>query len=235
MTQTMVQFSPRARWGLGIPLTLLSGLCMAQAPDTRGYLLDGAGAFVGSATPGQCWHNGAWTPALAVAACDAVLMAAAPVVVPPAPAAEKPVAAAPVVVTPVLIPLPAQRLNFSADALFAFDKSVLSPTGMGMLDDLAKEVSGGTFDAIHVRGYTDRIGTAAYNQKLSLRRATAVSDYLVSKGVAAGSIDAYGEGESQPLTTLAECPGGKRTVLIECLRRDRRVEVDVQGTKAATR
>jgi OOP family OmpA-OmpF porin len=232
MTHSLIDFPPRIRFGLGLPLALLSGLCMAQAPDTRGYLLDGAGGFVGSGTPGQCWHNGAWTPALAVAPCDGVIVAAAPVVVvPPAEAAPAPATA---VAKPVLIPLPAQRLNFSADALFGFDKSALNDTGKSMLDDLAVEVSGGTFEAIHVRGYTDRIGTKAYNQKLSLRRATAVSDYLVSKGVAPGSIDAYGEGESQPLTTLAECPGGKRAVLIACLQRDRRVEVDVQGTKASS-
>lgn len=218
------------RLALCIPLALLSSLSVAQTPDTRGYLLDGAGGFVGSGTPGQCWHTGQWTPALAVAPCDAVLVAAAPVaVVQPEPAPPP----APAVATPVLMPLPAQRLNFSADALFGFDQSVLGANGMAMLDGLAVELHGSSFDAIHVRGYTDRIGRTAYNQKLSLRRATAVSDYLVSKGVAPGSIQAYGEGESNPLTTLAECPGGKRVALIACLQRDRRVEVDVQGTKAA--
>lgn len=231
MTTFFPDISPLARYGLGIPLALLSGLCAAQVPDTRGYLLDGAGQFVGSATPGQCWHNGAWTPALAVAPCDAVLMAAGPVVVPVPPAPAPAPAAA--VVTPVLIPLPSQKLSFSADALFAFDKSALGPNGMAMLDGLAVELGGSTYDAIQVRGYTDRIGSTAYNQKLSLRRATAVSDYLVGKGVAPASIQAYGEGESNPITTLAECPGGKRVGLIECLQRDRRVEVDVQGTKAS--
>lgn len=234
MTHSMVSLSPGARLGLGIALVLVSELSLAQTPDTRGYLLDGEGRFVGSVTPGQCWHNGAWTSALAVTPCDAVIVAAGPVTVPPAPAPAAPTPPA-AVATPVLIPLPAQRLNFSADALFAFDKSVLGPNGMTMLDGLAVELNGSTFDAIHVRGYTDRIGSKAYNQKLSLRRATAVTDYLVSKGVAPASIQAYGEGESNPLTTLGECPGGKRAVLIECLQRDRRVEVDVQGTKAAVR
>lgn len=225
----------RAPLVVGLALAMSSGLGLAQVPDTRGYLLDGAGSFVGSATPGQCWRNGAWTPALAVAPCDAVIMAAAPVVVPaPAPAPVEPARAAPPT-APALIPMPAQRLNFSADALFGFDQSVLGPNGTAMLDGLAVELSGSTFDAIHVRGYTDRIGSTAYNQKLSLRRATAVSDYLVSKGVAPASIQAYGEGESNPLTALADCPGGKRAALIACLQRDRRVEVDVQGTKAAVR
>ncbi|CAM8661398.1 OmpA Outer membrane protein and related peptidoglycan-associated (lipo)proteins [Comamonadaceae bacterium] len=225
---------PLARLGLGLPLALLSGLSVAQATDTRGYLLDGAGRFVGSSTPGQCWHNGEWTPALAVAPCDAVIVAATPVVVAAAPVAATPVAPS-VVITPVPVAPAVQRLNFSADALFGFDKSVIGPNGMAMLDGLVVELSGSTYDAIHVRGYTDRIGTNAYNQKLSLRRATAVSDYLVAKGVAAASIQSYGEGESNPLTMLADCPGGKRLLLIECLQRDRRVEVDVQGSKPAER
>jgi OOP family OmpA-OmpF porin len=196
-------------------------------------LLDGSGGFVGTSTPGECWHNGQWTPALALSPCDKVVVAAAPVMPPaPAPAEAPPQVLA--VATPVLMPLLAQRLNFSADALFGFDKSALGANGMAMLDGLAVQLNGSTFDAIYIRGYTDRIGSKAYNQKLSLRRATAVSDYLVSKGVTPASIQAYGEGESNPITTLADCPGGKRATLVDCLQRDRRVEVDVQGTKAAT-
>jgi len=80
-------------------------------------------------------------------------------------------------------------------------------------------------------GHTDRLGSDAYNQKLSERRAAAVKTYLVSKGVEANRIYTEGKGKKQPVTGTT-CDNVKgRTALIACLQPDRRVEVEVIGSK----
>jgi len=100
-----------------------------------------------------------------------------------------------------------------------------------MLDDLVRTVQGATYDVILVIGHTDRIGTAAYNQKLSLRRANAVMEYLVSQGIEQRRISAEGRGETQPVTKPGECTGPGSKKLIACLQPDRRVEVHVSASK----
>ena len=84
-------------------------------------------------------------------------------------------------------------------------------------------------------GNTDGFGTAAYNQKLSERRAHAVRAYLVSRGIPANRINATGKGETQPVTNAGECPRRRSAKAIACLQPDRRVEVEVHGTKDPTR
>lgn len=133
---------------------------------------------------------------------------------------------APVPATPAPV-AGGERHTLSADALFAFDKSGLDdirPEGHVQLDRLARELqSGAPGDSrIAVIGYADRLGTDDYNQALSQRRADTVREYLVSRGVAAGTITAQGRGNSAP---LAQCNAVARTALIACLAPDRRVEV----------
>ena len=77
-------------------------------------------------------------------------------------------------------------------------------------------------------GHTDRLGTDAHNQPLSLRRADAVRDYLVSKGVPRDKIETIGMGEKQPLPGVV-CDQKNQKALIECLAPNRRVEVEVKG------
>jgi OOP family OmpA-OmpF porin len=86
---------------------------------------------------------------------------------------------------------------------------------------------------VQVTGHTDRLGTAKYNTALSSRRAAAVSDYLVqSGGVPARKIAVHGAGEANPVTQAADCRGtAQTTALIACLAPDRRVEVEIQGTR----
>jgi len=161
-------------------------------------------------------------------------MAAAPAYVAPAPAY---VAPAPVYVPPVVVqappPIERRRVSFSAESLFGFDKSTLRPEGQAALDTFARETIGTSYDVITVEGHTDRLGTEAYNQKLSLERAEAVKAYLVSKGAIDGSrVKAVGVGESQPTAGTADCKGSRATpALIACLQADRRVDVEVTGTK----
>jgi OOP family OmpA-OmpF porin len=161
---------------------------------------------------------------------------------PPPPPAPEPVAVAPVVVppepAPVVAPPPPRRpvptkVSFSADSLFGFDKSTVNATGKVDLDLFASDLKGATFDHITVIGHTDRIGSKAYNTKLSMERAEAVKTYMVeSGGIAAEKIWTKGVANADPETKPGDCPGAKRTkALIDCLQPDRRVEVEVSGTK----
>jgi OOP family OmpA-OmpF porin len=171
---------------------------------------------------GLIYRFGAKPPAPRAAAPAPVAIAAAPepvVVTPPPPAPPPP--AAPMKVT------------LSADSLFDFDKSLVKPEGKQALDKLAADLRGAQYDAIRVTGHTDRIGSHDYNLKLSTRRAEAVSAYLVgSAGIPAGKITARGVDGAEPVTQPGDCKGSKVTpALIACLQPDRRVEVEVTGTR----
>jgi len=136
----------------------------------------------------------------------------------------------PVVVAPPPAP---KRVSFQADSLFGFDKSGLRPEGKAALDTFATELKGTSFSTITVEGHTDRLGSVKYNQKLSEQRAETVKDYLVtSGGIDAGKISAVGKSESMPVTKPEDCKGKAATPkLIACLQPDRRVDVEVSGTR----
>jgi len=204
---------------------------MAQVNGkNQGYLVDQNFNVVTSSVTGLCWRTSEWTPARAAAAeavrlCDPDL---APKPVAPAPQAAKPTPPAPRPGPAKLLP---QKIDFSADALFDFDKAVVKPEGMAMLDDLTRVLQGAKYEVILAIGHTDRIGSAAYNQKLSVRRAEAVKQYLVGKGIEPNRIYAEGKGKSEPVTKPGDCKGKKGKALIACLQPDRRVDVEVSGTK----
>jgi OOP family OmpA-OmpF porin len=99
---------------------------------------------------------------------------------------------------------------------------------MRALDQFTKDLRGTTYNHIHVTGYTDRIGSDAYNQRLSEQRADAVKAYLVqSDGIDASTIIADGKGKSNPITKSGECIGGRSAATVACLQPDRRVELEV--------
>ncbi len=125
------------------------------------------------------------------------------------------------------------KVTFSADSLFDFDKASLKLAGQRDLDRFALDLSRITFDVISVTGHSDRVGTHAYNMTLSTHRAETVKDYLVSSaGIAANRIVTKGVNGSDPVTKLADCRGDKASrALIACLQPDRRVEVEVSGTR----
>ena len=153
---------------------------------------------------------------------EPVVMAAAPVMVTPPPPPP----------LPPPPPAPPVRVSFSADSLFDFDKSAVKPSGKQALDKFASDLKGTEYDAVKVTGHTDRIGSQAYNLKLSSRRADAVSAYLVeSGGIASNKIAAQGVNGADPVTKPGDCIGNRPTAkLIACLQPDRRVEVEVTGT-----
>jgi len=213
-----------------VAAALLPGISFAQEARTDGYLTDTAGRIVMSGT-NLCWRHRDMDVPSATGPCEikapvAVIPAAAPIVV----AAAKP--AAPVAKV-AQKPMP-QKISFSGDALFAFDKSVLKPEGRVLLDGLVTQLSGATYDNIQATGHTDRFGSNAYNQKLSERRANAVKDYLASKDVMASRIDAQGKGETQPVTKAGDCLGAKSAKVIACLQPDRRVDIEMTGAKTVT-
>jgi outer membrane protein OmpA-like peptidoglycan-associated protein len=143
------------------------------------------------------------------------------------------VAAAPPPPSPPPPPPPApqvQKITLDSKVLFDFDKAVLKPEGKAAIDGavVAKLAQIQKLEVVLVTGHTDPLGTEAYNQKLSERRAEAVRDYLVSKGVPKDKIEAIGVGEKQPIAGLV-CNQKNLKERIACLQPDRRVEVEAKG------
>ena len=198
---------------------VMAASAMAQSvPASRQAVNDnwvnGTGEYVWmNGTNELCWRDAFWTPATANAKCDGALVAQAP---------QPPVAPVP---APVI---QSQKVTYQADALFDFDKAILKPGGKEKLDDLASKIGDLNLEVVVATGYTDRIGSDKYNDRLSLRRAQAVKAYLVSKGIEANRIYTEGKGKRNPVTT--GCNQKNRKQLIACLAPDRRVEVEVVGT-----
>ena len=158
----------------------------------------------------------------------AMKMAEAPAPAPVARPAPPPPAPAP---APSPAPAPApqvQKITLDSKVLFDFDKAVLKPEGKAAIDSqvVGKLAQIQKLELILVTGHTDRLGSDAYNQKLSQQRADAVRGYLVSRGVDRTRIEVIGMGEKQP---VVQCDQKNRKELIACLAPNRRVEVLIKG------
>jgi OOP family OmpA-OmpF porin len=154
--------------------------------------------------------------------------AQAPVYVEP-PAAAPLAPAAPVEVVPLPAPAPvpvSEKVSFAAEALFDFDKSHVKPEGKAALDDLLAKLAGMNTEVMVTVGHTDSVGSDAYNQRLSLRRAEAVKAYIVSKGIDATRVYTEGKGESQPVADNNTAEGRAK---------NRRVTVEVVGTRSVAK
>lgn len=130
-------------------------------------------------------------------------------------------------------PPPRQRFTVSAETLFGFDAAQIRPEGRTALDTMGREIAVGRYEAVSVEGHTDRLGSSEHNQALSTRRADAVRSYLVDQVKLDGSrVKSVAYGESQPATAAGACPDSLgRTRLIACLQADRRVDIEVTGTR----
>lgn len=235
----------------GVAQAQTAGDIVADTSRVVPYAIDGRGVVVRSGT-NLCWRTGFWTPAAAAdykelgCACDPDLIAkevcapakaaAAPAPVAAAPA--KPAAPAPLP-APVPVPAPvkpaAAKVTLAADALFDFDKADLRPEGKAKLDEVAAKAKEIKLEVVIAVGHADRIGDDKYNQALSERRAAAVKHYLVGKGFESNRIYAEGKGEKQPVTG-DKCKNmgpenEKNKKLVECLQPDRRVTIELIGTK----
>ena len=204
------------------------GLCasFAQAQTNSVYAIDSRGEVVMDPF-GLCWRTGFWTPAAAAqdkngCKCDKDLIAKEicepKTAAPAAPAAPKPAAFG-------------EKVTIAADALFDFNKATLRPEGKAKLDDVVSKAGKLNLEVVIAVGHADRIGGAAYNQKLSEKRAAAVKDYLVAKGIPANRVYTEGKGSKQPVTKPDQCKGAKSAKVIACLQPDRRVDIEIIGTK----
>jgi OOP family OmpA-OmpF porin len=126
--------------------------------------------------------------------------------------------------------MPARVIRMRGDLLFAFDRSGpndLLPGGIRELDRVVTEMRASTSnERIEVVGYTDRLGSKDYNQRLSEARAETVRKYFASRGFAASRLNASGRGMEAP---LVECHQSEHKALVDCLAPNRRVELVIGG------
>lgn len=217
---------------LGFSMSAMSADVVVDPKGVVPYVTDSRNVVVTSGY-GLCVQAGAsWSPAAAEQAKDASGKPLACSCDPDLIAKEKCEPPKPVA-RPA--PKPAeQKVKLAADTLFDFDKATLRPEGKAKLDEIVSQLGKYNVEVILAVGHTDRIGSDAYNQKLSERRADAVKKYLISKGVPANRVYTEGKGEKMPVTG-GKCknmgPENRRNKkLIDCLQPDRRVEIQVIGT-----
>ncbi len=162
-------------------------------------------------------------PAPAEASAEAPAAAAAPEPEPvPAPVPAAAAAPAPAPAPAAAAAPSAEKVTFEADTFFDFDKFTLKPAGKAKLEDLVSKLAGTDIEVVVATGHTDSVGTEAYNQKLSMRRANAVKAFLVSKGIPADRVFTEGKGESKPVASNKTSEGRAK---------NRRVDVEVVGNR----
>ena len=202
---------------LGCALALAAGTAFANVTPN---LQDGSGNAVKDGSGACVVTSGQVLPE-----CAGVAAPAKPAPAAPATPATPSAPAAPAKPAEPAKPAPAsvrQSVVIQADALFDFDKSVLRPDGKKSIDEALSKISGVDLEMVIATGHTDSIGTDAYNQRLSERRAQAVKDYLVSKGIPASKVTTIGKGESQPVATNKTKEGRQK---------NRRVDIEFKGVR----
>jgi OmpA-OmpF porin, OOP family len=146
-----------------------------------------------------------------------------------------PVAVQPAAPKPEPAPSPKAAEPVSATVLFDYNSATLQPAETAKLDEFAGKAKDRASDRFDVVGHADRIGGDSYNMDLSRRRAEAVRNHLVGKGIEAGRVRTEAKGESEAVTGTACRNMGPESrsnrKLVDCLQRDRRATVAVVATR----
>jgi len=162
---------------------LLANVAVAHdaGSPNDGYVGDSQKHYITHST-GDCVRTGAWKKEDQTVDCG---------LVPVAKKAPPPPPAAPTY----------EKFTLAAEALFDHDKYVVKQAGKDALHALDEKIKskGATVVDIDVIGHTDSDGSEEYNQALSIRRANAVKDFMVSEGIDASIIDVSGKGELSPI------------------------------------
>ena len=223
--------------GLAVVAAVVPAAMAQVNSKNQGYLIWGGNSDVVTTASGLCVRTSDWTPARAAAAeackqctpdlCPKPAAAPAPAPKPAPKPAEKPAAK----------PAKPQMMNVELKIELqgiAFNKVELTADNKKELDDfVTKQVKPlTTIGAVIITGHTDRIGNDKYNKKLSEKRALYAKDYVVGKGIDQKLIFWEGKGKAQPIPVTKFCENKmKRKQLIECLAPNRRVTVEVVGSK----
>jgi len=181
------------------------GSAWAASPSV-GYVTDSGGNIVRD-NYGDCVRTSDWRPEVAVRECDADVFAAFERQAPDEPEQM-------------------ERITLDADTQFDFDAATLTDRGKRDLDRVVEAAKTAEEPEVRISGYTDRIGPETYNEDLSKRRAEAVRDYLVQNGIPENAVTVSAQGEKSPIVS---CEGMTGDALIDCLRPNRRSEVEFAG------
>ena len=198
----------RALESVVLSAVLATGSAVAEDRIAPGYAEDSSSNVVTTGS-GDCLHTGSWTEADAViVGCDGVILNAPVVIIEGAPSG---------LVSAIVIP---------TVALFDFDKAVLKEEGKAAIEEYRKQLRPELSEAHEgiIIGHTDSVGDADYNIGLSMRRAEAVSAYLVSTGVEPAKLRELGRGETDPIASNDTKEGQAE---------NRRVEIVVIGEPRA--
>lgn len=133
---------------------------------------------------------------------------------------------------PAKAALTAEKIEIKESVYFETNKAIIKPESLALLDEVAEILVAHTeLTMIRIEGNTDSRGNDAANLKLSQDRAAAVRDYLGSKGVQPGRLEAVGYGETHPLvkeTDDASRSKNRRVDFVVVGRSDADVKADVK-------
>ncbi|MBU6322483.1 MAG: OmpA family protein [Burkholderiaceae bacterium] len=192
---------------LAAVITISAGSAMAQPKNVDNWV-NSTGTPWRNGDGTLCWRDATWTPATAAPNCDGWLApkpAAAPAAKPASTVMQK-------------------KITLQADTLFDFDKSNLKSEGVATLNKLAQDIKKMKLEVVIIVGYTDGIGTDAYNIALGQRRANAVKAFLTNDGgVEATRVYTESKGKADPVASNATAEGRAK---------NRRAVIEVVGTQA---
>jgi len=190
---------------LAAVITISAGSAMAQPKNVDNWV-NSTGTPWRNGDGTLCWRDATWTPATAAPNCDGWL-------------APKPAAAAAAVSK-----VAQKKITLQADTLFDFDKSNLKSEGVATLNKLAQDIKKMKLEVVIIVGYTDSVGTDAYNIALGQRRANAVKAFLTNDGgVEATRVYTESKGKADPVASNATAEGRAK---------NRRAVIEVVGTQA---